>query len=170
MKIRPFGLPPNPSSERGIWSPIDEAERLITKSRAVVVHGGSYAFYQPNADRIHLPEKNQFPEGDSYYATALHELVHWTGHPARLNRELSRRFGEASYAIEELVAEMGSAFLCAHCGINGKEQHASYLQSWLSVLKSDKRAIFTAAVQAPEYLSRLNCPSAPPLPYGEMSW
>ena len=76
---------------------------------------------------------------------ALHELTHWTGHPSRLARPLGRRQGIDAYAYEELVAEMGAAFLCAHCGIPGRTEHASYIDSWLDALRRDKRLIFVAA-------------------------
>src|SRR5450756_2352783 len=82
------------------------------------------------------------------YATALHELTHWTGHTSRLARDFNGRFGDSSYAFEELIAELGAAFLCAHCSINGQLQHASYIGNWLKVLKNDKRAIFTASAAA----------------------
>jgi antirestriction protein ArdC len=84
----------------------------------------------------------------SYYNVALHELTHWSGHPARCNRDLSGRFGDSSYAVEELIAELGAAYLCAHCRIDGELRHAGYIASWLKVLCGDKRAIFTAAAQA----------------------
>jgi antirestriction protein ArdC len=84
------------------------------------------------------------------YAVALHELTHWTGHKSRLDRDFSGRFGEEAYAFEELVAELGSAFMVAHLGLEGArlENHASYVQSWVKVLKSDKNAVFTASRHA----------------------
>ena len=92
--------------------------------------------------------KGSFVDAAAYYSTALHELAHWTGHPSRLDRNLGRRFGGSAYAMEELTAELGAAFLCAHCRIDGRLQHASYISSWLDVLQRDKRAIFVAAAQA----------------------
>lgn len=89
-----------------------------------------------------------FAAGERYYATALHELAHWTSHPSRCDRQLGKRFGDAAYAAEELIAEMGSAFLSAHCRLDGELHHEAYLQSWLDVLRSDKRAIFVAATRA----------------------
>ena len=89
----------------------------------------------------------------SYYATALHELTHWSGHHARLNREGitgGHAFGSAAYAFEELVAEMGAAFLCAFTGTQGELRHEEYLASWLKILKEDKRTIFRASGQARE--------------------
>lgn len=112
------------------------------------------AFYSPNQDRIFLPQVQQFRTEADYWSTLLHELVHSTGHAKRLNREgitsCSHRFGDPLYAFEELVAELGSAFLCAQLGIFGHVQHDSYLESWLKVLHEDKRAIFRASKQARE--------------------
>jgi antirestriction protein ArdC len=116
--------------------------------QAQIVHGGDRAFYQPAQDFIRLPQPDQFRSLANYQATALHELTHWTGHSARLAREYGKRFGDQAYAREELVAEMGAAFLCARCGIDGQLQHPEYLASWLKVLKEDKRAILTAASHA----------------------
>lgn len=138
--------PPEPS--RPAWEPQETAERLLKGSGAQIEHGGSMAFYSPLDDRIVIPAREAFKDAGSYYATALHELVHWTGHPQRLDRQLGRRFGEAAYACEELVAEMGGAFLCASCRIDGHLQHAEYIGEWLKVLKQDKRAIFTASTKA----------------------
>jgi antirestriction protein ArdC len=136
--------PPPPPA----WEPHGEAERLLATSGARVQYAGAAAFYRPSDDTIVLPEPGLFASGVGYYATALHELVHWTGHASRCNRQLGRRFGSEAYAVEELIAEMGSAFLCAHCRLDGQLQHASYVASWLRVLKNDKRAVFTAAAQA----------------------
>jgi len=130
------------------WEPEARGEELLLMSGARFRHGGARAFYQPASDEIHLPPRAAFAEGAGYYNVALHELTHWTGHPERCNRSLSGRFGDAAYAAEELIAEMGAAYLCAHCRIDGELRHASYLESWLKVLRSDKRAIFTAATQA----------------------
>ena len=96
-----------------------------------------------------------FDTASGYVSTALHELVHFTGHKSRLDRNLAGRFGDDAYAMEELIAEMGSAFLCAHTRVDGMLQHASYLETWLKVLRADKRAIFAAsarAQQAADYL------------------
>lgn len=138
--------PPVPSQPA--WEPQEAAERLLKGSGARIEHGGPMAFYSPLDDRIQLPDPGAFKDQGSYYATAIHELVHWTGHPDRLDRQLGRRFGEAAYACEELVAEMGSAFLCASCRIDGELQHPEYIAEWLKVLKNDKRAIFTASTKA----------------------
>ncbi len=89
-----------------------------------------------------------FETEEHYQATKLHELVHWSGHKSRLNRDLNNRFGTQAYAAEELVAELGAAFLCAHLGVQGQLRHAAYIDSWLLLLKDDDRAIFTAASKA----------------------
>lgn len=117
-------------------------------SQATIAHGGDLAFYQPSQDFIRLPQPDKFRSLADYQATALHELTHWTGHPTRLAREYGKRFGDQAYAREELVAEMGAAFLCARCGLDGQLQHPEYIAGWLKVLKEDKRAILTAASHA----------------------
>jgi antirestriction protein ArdC len=98
-----------------------------------------------------MPAWEAFKDADNYYATLAHELTHWTGHRARLDREFGReRFGDEIYAMEELVAEMGAAFLCADLGVTlgPRHDHAAYIASWLKVLRNDKRAVFTAASHA----------------------
>jgi antirestriction protein ArdC len=127
------------------WCPQAEADAVLAQSGAVIRHGGNRAFYAPDEDFIQLPPPAWFPEAEGYYATALHELTHWTGHTSRLCRVLGRRQGIDAYAYEELVAEMGAAFLCAHCGIPGRLEHASYIDHWLDALKRDKRLIFVTA-------------------------
>jgi antirestriction protein ArdC len=130
---------------------IDQAERFFTRTKATIQHGGNQAFYSPDRDIVQMPEMQAFRDGESYYATLAHEMTHWTRHEARLNRDLGRkRFADAGYAMEELVAEIGAAFLCADLGITPetREDHAAYVASWLKVLKDDKRAVFTAASHA----------------------
>jgi antirestriction protein ArdC len=126
----------------------EKAERIMDKSGATIRHGGFQAFYAPKSDLIYLPTKTSFRDAAGYYSTALHELTHWTGHPSRLDRNMKGRFGDSAYALEELIAELSSAFLAAHCRIDGQLQHANYIDSWLKVLHRDKRAIFIAASQA----------------------
>ncbi len=122
------------------------AEDVVKRSECDLRHGGNQAFYIPSKDFIAMPELSRFNSCDSYYATLLHELTHWTGHKSRLNRDKPTRFGDETYAFEELVAEMGSAFLCADLGVAGQlEQHASYIDGWLKILKKDSKAIFKAA-------------------------
>lgn len=116
---------------------------------AIVNHGGSKAFYNPSSDHIVVPSIDVFTSASAYEATLAHELVHWTGHKSRCNREFGKRFGNEAYAFEELVAEIGAAFACARLGVEQEGlQHAEYVSAWLKVLKDDKRAIFTAASKA----------------------
>lgn len=137
---------PTSSEFRGI----DIAEQVIAGSGAVIVEGGTKAFYRPSTDEISLPSRNRFSRAESFYAVALHELTHWTGHSSRLARSFEGRFGDESYAFEELIAEFGAAFVCADIGIAPAtmDNHATYVDGWLNVLRRDKKAIFTAASQA----------------------
>jgi antirestriction protein ArdC len=129
-----------------------------------LAHGGNRAFYSPALDAVRMPELGAFNSAESYYATLAHEAVHWTGHESRCARPFGTRFGDDAYAIEELVAELGAAFLCADLAISDapREDHASYLASWLKVLKADHKAIFTAASAADRAASFLHAaqPSA----------
>ncbi len=130
---------------------IERVESFFAATGASVVHGGSRACYIPSTDNIHMPCIDFFRDTESYYATRAHETTHWTKHTSRLNREFGRkRFGDEGYAMEELVAELGSAFLSADLDLTPevRDDHASYVASWLKVLKNDKRAIFTAASHA----------------------
>lgn len=127
------------------------ADAFFTDTGADIRHGGDSAFYCPPEDFIQMPLFESFRHAESYYATLAHESTHWTRHKSRLDRDLGRkRFGDAGYAREELVAELGAAFLCADLGITLEDRpdHAAYIGSWLTVLKNDKRAIFTAAAHA----------------------
>lgn len=126
----------------------EAAEAIVEASGVVLNHGGDRAYYMPSVDRVQMPTREQFASETAYYATLLHELVHWTGHADRLDRGLNTtRFGDEAYAFEELVAELGASFLCAELGIHQgfDENHAKYLKAWLKVLKNDKNAIMTAA-------------------------
>lgn len=137
---------PLPLAER-----IEAADAFMTGTGATINHGGNSAFYAPSRDVVQLPPFEAFKDKESYYATALHELTHWTKAKGRLERDFSaKRFGDTGYAREELVAELGAAFLCADLGITPevRDDHAAYLGHWLSVLKEDKRAIFSAAAHA----------------------
>lgn len=126
------------------------AEAFFTALPLTVHHGGDQAYYRPATDTIHLPPFAQFTDANAYYAVRSHESVHATGAPHRLDRDLSGRFGAQAYAMEELVAELGAAFLCAALGVSPEPRpdHAGYIQSWLKVLSRDTRAIFTAAGRA----------------------
>ncbi len=125
---------------------------------AQIRDGGNRAFYRPDKpEAVYMPGFDQFPEAHGYYSTLAHETTHWTSHESRCNRELGKRFGDDAYAIEELIAELGSAFTMAHLELETTPRldHAQYIASWLRVLKADARAIFTAASkaqQAADYL------------------
>ena len=131
-----------------------EAKRVLDAWHEVVpvTYGGNRAYYSPSEDRIQLPKFEQFEDEASAVSVDAHECGHSTGHEDRLDRKFGKRFGDDAYAFEELVAELTAAFLCADFGINQPEEpradHASYLASWLKVLKGDKKAIITAASQA----------------------
>jgi antirestriction protein ArdC len=137
---------------------VHAVERFVAGTEADIRHGGYSAYYDPSTDHIQMPEPSSFTgtttqsPTEGYYGVLLHELVHWSGAPHRLARDLSARFGSAAYAMEELVAEIGSAFLCAtlHVTPTPRPDHAAYVGHWLTVLKSDKRAIFVAASKAME--------------------
>ncbi len=133
------------------WQVLDVAESLLQASGAAIIEGGTKAYYSPTLDEIHMPSRERFANAENFYAVALHELSHWTGHASRCARDLKNRFGDEAYAMEELIAELSAAFLSAETGIVGQlEGHASYIKSWLRVLKADPRAIVTAASRASE--------------------
>jgi antirestriction protein ArdC len=138
---------------------LESAERFFASTRATIHHGGNRAFYSPDRDIVQMPEANTFRDAESFYGTLAHETIHWTRHASRLDRDLGRkRFADAGYAMEELVAEIGAAFLCADLGITPetRDDHAAYIQSWLKAMKGDKRAIFTAASHAQKAADYLN--------------
>lgn len=137
--------PPEPQDE-----PTHDAASLVAATGADVRHGGNRAFYRPGSDFIRLPEHGQFNSDGDYWSTLLHELSHWTGHEDRCARTLNGRFGSQAYAAEELVAELGAAFLCHETGIQAQLQHPEYIGHWIKTLKNDNRAVFTAARLARE--------------------
>ena len=146
--------PPKETMQR-----IEQADRFFANTNADIRHGGDKAYYTITGDYIRMPPFEAFRDAESHAATVAHELTHWTRHPSRLNREFGRkRFGDEGYAMEELVAELASAFLCADLQITPelRDDHASYLDCWLQVLKSDKRAIFTAASHASQAVDYLH--------------
>jgi len=129
----------------------DAAERFFANTGADIRHGGHQAFYAPGPDYVQIPPFTAFRDAESYASTLAHEMTHWTKHPSRLDRDLGRtKFGDEGYAREELVAEIGAAFLCCDLGITPepRDDHAAYLDHWLKVLKEDKRAIFQASAHA----------------------
>ena len=130
---------------------IDRAEGFFAGTGATVWHGGTMAYYNVSQDFVQMPAFEAFRDAESYYATLAHETTHWTRHKSRLDRNFGRkRFGDEGYAMEELVAELGSAFLSADLDLTPelRGDHASYISSWIKVLKDDKRAIFTSASHA----------------------
>ena len=148
------------------WKTHFKTDTFVENTKADI-NTANKAFYSPNGDFIGMPPKEDF-KGDKentkeqyYYSTLLHELTHWSGHSSRCNRDLKNRFGSKAYAMEELVAEIGSAFLCSHLGVTKAPtpNHGRYLNNWLEVLKEDKKAIFKAfslSKVSSEYLLELD--------------
>lgn len=145
---------------------LDQVERFLQSTGAKIERGGEHAFYRTDTDSIYVPVRERFigsktsTPTEAYYSVLLHELTHWTAPEHRLNRNLANRFGSEAYAMEELIAELGAAFLCAELGISldPRLDHAAYIDHWLTVLQSDSRALFTAASkasQAAAYLTGL---------------
>lgn len=124
------------------------ADEFLATSGADIREGHGEAYYAPGADFISLPAFAAFKGADHFYNVAFHELTHWTGHKLRLARDLSARFGANAYAAEELIAEIGAAFLAAEFAFDGDVRHAGYIASWIKLLRSDKRAFFTACAKA----------------------
>ncbi len=138
---------------------IEQAEAFFANTKADIRYGGNRAYYAFEADYVRMPPFETFRDSESHAATVAHELTHWTRHTSRLNREFGRKkWGDEGYAMEELVAELGSAFLCAdlHITPEVREDHASYIDSWLKVLKEDKRAVFQAASYASKAVDYLH--------------
>lgn len=130
---------------------IAHAEGFFASTSADIRHGGNRAFYTPSGDFVQMPEFESLRDAPAYYATLAHECTHWTRHEKRLDRDFGRKkWGDEGYAMEELVAELGAAFLCADLELTPhvREDHAPYIAGWLKVLKEDKRAIFSAAAHA----------------------
>jgi antirestriction protein ArdC len=149
------GLPPHFTAPAAPASDpvqrITHAESFFANTKIDIKHGGDRAYYVPSRDFVQMPPFETFRDAESFYATLAHECCHATGHEKRLNRDFGRkRWGDEGYAAEELVAELGSAFLCADLALTlePRADHASYIENWLRVLKNDKRAIFTAAAHA----------------------
>ena len=144
------GIEAPATEERPAFEVLEDAERIMAASPAPIKIGGTQACYIPGRDEIHLPAREAFINPEAFYSTAMHEMTHSTGAKHRLDRDFSGRFGTEAYAFEELIAEMGSAFLNADLGIIGStlQDHADYLTNCISILKGDKKAILTAAAQA----------------------
>jgi len=129
---------------------LSAAEKLVMAAGVDLRYGGGRAYYNPRLDYVAIPALADFESVPAFQSTLLHEAAHWTGHSTRLDRQFGKRFGDAAYAFEELVAELSAAFLCADLGVSNQPRtdHAEYVASWLRVLRGDPRAIFTAATQA----------------------
>ncbi len=146
----------NEVSDEANHQKFSKAVCFINSLQSEIRHGSDTAYYSPALDCIYMPNQSVFRDTSSgsavegYYAVLFHEHVHWSGHPTRLKRDLSGRFGSSAYAMEELIAELGASFLCATLGINTypRSDHAAYIASWLQVLKEHKTAIFAAASAA----------------------
>jgi antirestriction protein ArdC len=141
-----------PTIEEAPWRAPEAAEIIIANSGAVVRFGGDRAFYSPSTDHIQMPPKAAFATSEGFCATLLHELGHHSGHPARLNRDLSNRFGSHDYAREEMKVEISQMFVCAELGIAVSaydfSNNVAYVASWLERLRSDRKEIFRAAADA----------------------
>jgi antirestriction protein ArdC len=153
-----------PSLDDNRVDPVESAEAFVAATGARLVEGGDRAFYSIREDAITMPDRYRFIDTKSgtateaFYATLLHELTHWTGASHRLDRQFGERFGDDAYAMEELVAELGAAFLCGDLGISAEPRadHAAYIDSWLRILKGDRKAIFAAASAASKAAEFLN--------------
>jgi antirestriction protein ArdC len=124
------------------------ADAFLQSTGADIREGHGEAYYAPSRDFISMPAFVGFTGADPFYNVAFHELTHWTGHTSRLDRDLKNRFGSRHYAAEELIAELGAAFLCAEFGFDGDVRNAGYIANWIELLKADKRAFFTACSKA----------------------
>jgi len=136
---------------------VSEADALVNATGADIVHGGDRACFIPSIDQINMPRFETFHNGHGYYATMFHELAHWTGHKTRLDRNLTGRFGDHAYGMEELIAELSAAFTCAELGFESitRDDHIKYIKGWIEKIKEDNTAIITAAskaAQASEYI------------------
>lgn len=152
------GYEPPPRPETPTFERIERAEAFFAALGADIRHGGGKACYSPEADYIQMPPFEVFRDPISYYSTLAHEATHWTGHRTRLDRDLKGRFGSEAYAAEELIAELGAAFLAADLELapDPRPENAAYIQSWLKVLRNDNRAIFSASSTAQKAVDTLH--------------
>jgi antirestriction protein ArdC len=151
LKFRPA----EPAENQPQLQPIEACEQIVAdwRGKPVIKHGGDSASYSKVLDSVQMPERTCFDSLEEYYSTLFHELSHSTGHPARLNRSTLtdfERFGDHNYSREELVAELGAAFLAGYCGIENRtiNNSAAYLANWLKALKDNSRMVLVAASQA----------------------
>jgi len=154
-ELPPEKLPPEPVAPKFPFTPIEACQQVVEQmpQRPEIHHQAQAAFYRPSTDSVHMPPSEWFEQATGYYATLFHELAHATGHASRLDREGITNvtpFGTADYSKEELVAEMASAFLCGHCGIETAtlDNSASYIQGWLKRLQGDGKLVIHAAAAA----------------------
>jgi antirestriction protein ArdC len=143
---------------------IEAAETFIGRTGAIIHHGGQRAFYRPHTDEVYMPAFDSFRTAAGYYGVMFHELAHWTGAAKRLDRTKGKIFGDPTYAFEELIAELSAAYLCADLAISAepREDHASYIASWIKALKEDNRAVFRAAAYAEKAAAYLHGTQAEP--------
>jgi antirestriction protein ArdC len=152
----PEAIPASIVAEQPLFERLNKVDAFVANTKVLVEHGSIGACYIPSQDKISMPFPQVFIDTDhctareGYYSTLLHELVHFTGHEKRMNRKGGKRFGDQAYAVEELVAELGAAFLCAEQEITqpAQKDHAAYIDHWLKVLKQDKHYIIAAASEA----------------------
>lgn len=144
------GLPEPKDIPTRTVSPIEAGEQIVQgyKDAPMIKFGGDKAYYSPALDYIQVPKRDDFTGSNEYYSTLFHEMTHSTGNEKRLNRSIQNRFGDTEYSKEELVAELGAAFLCGIAGIDNnstKKNTAAYIQSWIKVLKNDTKFFFDAS-------------------------
>jgi antirestriction protein ArdC len=138
-----------PTVEEAPWRRPEAVDIILRNSKAVIRIGGDRAFYSPSTDHISLPPESAFKSPQDWASVALHEMSHWAASPDRLNRDLSGRFGSEAYAREELVAVLSSLIIGTELNLpTDIPNHASYIQSWIKILKNDRREIFRAAAAA----------------------
>jgi antirestriction protein ArdC len=146
-QVEGIEIKPRETIEKPFLNNVD-IDNMVSNTGAVIRHGGNSAYYKRDDDYINMPVKSDFNDEAGYYATLLHELTHWSGSPSRLDRTKGKRFGDTAYAFEELIAELGSAFLCEKYAVKGDIRHEGYIQSWLQALKNDNKMIFKASAYA----------------------
>lgn len=155
-QIEGIEVPEIASNNNNTFNTLDACEKIVSEMpvRPQILHGGNRAFYSRATDSITMPKANNFKTAEGYYSTLFHEMIHSTGHKNRLNRfgqgEQAKRFGDEAYSKEELVAEMGAAFLTAEAGIKERvfNNSIAYLKHWIEALNNDKTMIISAANRA----------------------
>jgi len=146
-QVEGIEIKPRETIEKPFMNNVD-IDNMVMNTGASIRHSGNSAYYKRDDDYINMPVKSDFYDEANYYATLLHELTHWSGAKHRLDRTKGKRFGDVAYAFEELIAELGSAFLCEKYAVKGDIRHEGYIQSWLQALKNDNKMIFKASAYA----------------------